>query len=65
MMTLEVLFNAVDLTGNDTLRQMAISHADKTMINHVRADGAPPFMKRIALYPALMTTLAKGRHFMS
>ncbi|KAI0263721.1 d-4,5 unsaturated-glucuronyl hydrolase-like protein [Gloeopeniophorella convolvens] len=39
MMNLEVLFNAADLTGNDTLRQMAISHADKTMVNHVRADG--------------------------
>jgi hypothetical protein len=41
MMNLEVLFNAADLTGNDTLRQIAISHADKTMINHIRADGAP------------------------
>jgi hypothetical protein len=40
MMNLEVLFNAADLTGNDTLRQIAISHADKTMTNHVRADGA-------------------------
>jgi hypothetical protein len=42
MMNLEVLFNAADLTGNDTLRQIAISHADKTMMNHIRADGAPP-----------------------
>lgn len=41
-MTLEVLFNAADLTGNDTLRQIAISHADKAMMNHIRADGAPP-----------------------
>ena len=39
-MNLEVLFNAADLTGNDTLRQIAISHADKTMTNHVRTDGA-------------------------
>jgi len=39
-MTLEVLFNAADLTGNDTLRQIAISHADKTMMNQVRTDGA-------------------------
>lgn len=40
MMNLEVLFNAADLTGNQTLRQIAISHADKTMMNHVRADGS-------------------------
>ncbi|KAH9961073.1 d-4,5 unsaturated-glucuronyl hydrolase-like protein [Russula dissimulans] len=40
MMNLEVLFSAADITGNDTLRQIAISHADKTMINHVRADGS-------------------------
>lgn len=40
MMNLEVLFNAADLSGNQTLRQLAISHADKTMMNHVRADGA-------------------------
>jgi hypothetical protein len=40
MMNLEVLFNAADLTGNQTLRQIAISHADKTMTNHVRADGS-------------------------
>jgi len=36
-----VLFSAADITGNDTLRQIAISHADKTIMNHVRADGAP------------------------
>ncbi|KAI9452982.1 d-4,5 unsaturated-glucuronyl hydrolase-like protein [Lactarius psammicola] len=40
MMNLEVLFNAADLTGNQTLRQIAVSHADKTMMNHVRADGS-------------------------
>jgi hypothetical protein len=45
MMNLEVLFNAADLTGNQTLRQIAISHADKTMTNHVRADGVVPFTK--------------------
>jgi hypothetical protein len=50
MMNLEVLFNAADLTGNDTLRQIAISHADKTMMNHIRADGAPP-RNLTPLYP--------------
>ncbi|KAI0061989.1 d-4,5 unsaturated-glucuronyl hydrolase-like protein [Artomyces pyxidatus] len=40
MMNLEVLFVSANLTGNDTLRQIAISHADKTMQNHVRADGS-------------------------
>jgi len=44
MMTLDVLFSAADITGNDTLRQIAISHADKTMMNHIRADGAPSFL---------------------
>jgi hypothetical protein len=44
MMNLEVLFNAADLTGNQTLRQIAISHADKTMMNHVRADGTAAFI---------------------
>ncbi|KAI9433843.1 d-4,5 unsaturated-glucuronyl hydrolase-like protein [Lactarius indigo] len=42
MMNLEVLFNAADLTGNQTLRQIAVSHADKTIMNHVRADGEDP-----------------------
>ncbi|KAH9170800.1 d-4,5 unsaturated-glucuronyl hydrolase-like protein [Lactarius sanguifluus] len=40
MMNLEVLFNAADLTGNQTLCQIAVSHADKTMMNHVRTDGS-------------------------
>jgi len=40
MMNLEVLFASANLTGNDTLRQIATSHADKTMQNHIRADGS-------------------------
>ncbi|KLO10657.1 Six-hairpin glycosidase [Schizopora paradoxa] len=40
MMNLEVLFQAASLNNNDTLRQIAISHADKTMTNHVRPDGS-------------------------
>ncbi|EIW60767.1 d-4,5 unsaturated-glucuronyl hydrolase-like protein [Trametes versicolor FP-101664 SS1] len=39
MMNLEVLFASEALTGNHTLRDIAISHADKTMVNHIRADG--------------------------
>jgi len=39
MMNLEVLFQSEKLTGNHTLRQIAISHADTTMKNHIRADG--------------------------
>jgi hypothetical protein len=63
-MNLEVLFNAADLTGNDTLRQIAISHADKTMMNHIRADGTPP--RNLApLYPPLITTSLQGHHSMS
>ncbi|THH21079.1 hypothetical protein EW146_g411 [Bondarzewia mesenterica] len=40
MMNLEVLFVSADLTGNNTLREIAISHANKTMVNHVREDGS-------------------------
>ncbi|KAI0373266.1 d-4,5 unsaturated-glucuronyl hydrolase-like protein [Pilatotrama ljubarskyi] len=39
MMNLEVLFASEALTGNHTLREIAISHADKTMVNHIRANG--------------------------
>ncbi|KIJ44224.1 glycoside hydrolase family 88 protein [Sphaerobolus stellatus SS14] len=38
MMNLEVLFAAADLTGNQTLRDIAITHADTTMKNHFRPD---------------------------
>ena len=38
-MNLEVLFQSADLTGNDTLRDIATSHANTTMKNHIRADG--------------------------
>lgn len=44
MMNLEVLFASANLTGNDTLRQIATSHADKTMQNHIRADGTYPVL---------------------
>ncbi len=36
----QVLFASEALTGNHTLREIAISHADKTMVNHIRPDGA-------------------------
>ena len=36
----QVLFASEKLTGNHTLRDIAISHADKTMANHVRPDGS-------------------------
>ncbi|KIP02629.1 glycoside hydrolase family 88 protein [Phlebiopsis gigantea 11061_1 CR5-6] len=39
MMNLEVLFVSANLTGNQTLRDIATSHADKTAVNHVRPDG--------------------------
>lgn len=35
----QVLFISESLTGNSTLRQIAIAHADKTMQNHIRDDG--------------------------
>jgi len=40
MMNLEVLFQASKLTGNQDYIAIAKSHADKTMQNHVRADGS-------------------------
>jgi len=40
MMNLELLFVAADITGNNVYRQHAISHADKTMKNHIRPDGS-------------------------
>jgi hypothetical protein len=39
MMNLEVLFQSADLTGNVTLRNIATTHADTTMKNHIRTDG--------------------------
>lgn len=39
MMNLQVFFASYELTGNQTLVDMAISHADKTMVNHIRPDG--------------------------
>lgn len=39
MMNLDVLFQSADLTGNDTLRDIAISHANTTIKNHIRSDG--------------------------
>ncbi|KAJ7273076.1 glycoside hydrolase family 88 protein [Mycena rebaudengoi] len=40
LMNLELLFVVYDLTGNVTLRDIAISHADTTITNHIRADGS-------------------------
>ncbi|KAJ3564120.1 hypothetical protein NP233_g8509 [Leucocoprinus birnbaumii] len=39
MMNLEVLFQSADLTGNNTLRTIATTHADTTIKNHIRPDG--------------------------
>ena len=36
----QVLFVSADMTGNHTLIDIATSHADKTMVNHLRPDGA-------------------------
>jgi hypothetical protein len=39
MMNLEVLFQSADRTNNQTLRDIAIKHADTTIANHIRPDG--------------------------
>lgn len=38
MMNLEMLFKAAELTGDSTYRDIAISHADRTLKNHFRDD---------------------------
>ena len=38
MMNLELLLRAAELSGDDSLRAIAVSHADKTMIHHFRPD---------------------------
>jgi len=38
MMNLELLFYASKVTGDESFKNMALSHARKTMQNHVRAD---------------------------
>ncbi|KAL5511910.1 hypothetical protein ACEPAH_5128 [Sanghuangporus vaninii] len=40
MMNLDLLFLAANMFGNDTYRDIAISHADKTIANHIRPDGS-------------------------
>ncbi|KAG5335947.1 hypothetical protein C0989_012564 [Termitomyces sp. Mn162] len=41
MMNLEPSIIAANLTGNTTFYEMAVSHADTTMRNHIRDDGEP------------------------
>ena len=38
MMNLELLFKVTEMTGDETYRNIAISHADKTLENHYRED---------------------------
>jgi hypothetical protein len=38
MMNLELLFEATRLGGDSTFHRMAVSHADKTLTNHLRPD---------------------------
>ncbi len=40
MMNSELLFRAYDLSGDMNFYAMAASHAEKTMLNHVRPDGS-------------------------
>ena len=55
MMNIELLFVGAEITGNDTYRQHAISHANKTMMNHVRPDGASH-----CVVPVLSYTITEG-----
>jgi len=40
MMNLELLFEASRLSGDDSFRQIAITHADNTLTNHFRPDNS-------------------------
>ncbi len=40
MMNSELLFRACDLSGDTNMLSMAVSHAEKTMLNHLRPDGS-------------------------
>lgn len=40
MMNLELLFKATEITGDSTFFNIAVSHADKTLENHFRADNS-------------------------
>lgn len=46
--TLLMLFKSAELTGNETLKYIAVSHAQKTLQNHIRADGMKNFLQ---IYP--------------
>ena len=39
-MNLDLLFKAYELTGDEKFLKPALSHADKTMANHIREDGS-------------------------
>ena len=50
MMNLDLFYKASKITGNNSYIAMAISHADKTLANQIRADGKHtrnPFCGRI------------------
>jgi len=58
MMNLELFFVGEMLTGNHAYRQHAISHADKTMQNHVRVDGKCHFLSFVFwVYEAIWQVL--------
>ena len=40
MMNLEMLFTVAEWTGEDRLKDIAVSHADRTMANHFRPDNS-------------------------
>jgi len=59
MMNLELLFVSADLTGNNTLRQIANKHAETTMKNHIRADGetdAPGYLVVLTTRQVVLST---------
>ena len=60
-MNLEVLFQSADLTGNDTLRDIATSHANTTIKNHIRSDGTS---SHLSLYTSLILFIGQGPHGM-
>ena len=61
MMNIDVLFQSADLTGNDTLRDIATSHANTTLKNHIRSDG---ILCHLSLYSYLILAIGQDPHGM-
>ena len=64
-MNLDVLFQSADLTGNNTLRDIATSHANTTIKNHIRSDGTWSHLSlSLSLHTYLILVIGQVPHGM-